>query len=56
MKDGANDPDANQRLVFNLIILDDSQALCDALNFGDDFFLNQVETHGEKGNAEKQVE
>jgi hypothetical protein len=42
-------------LVFNLIIFDNSQAFCDSLNFRNDFFLNKIETHGEKCDAEKQV-
>lgn len=45
IKDDANDPVVNQRLVFNLIIFDDSQAFCNAFDFRDDFFLHQIKAH-----------
>lgn len=42
--------------ILDLIVLDNTQTLSDALNFRDDFFLHQVEAHGEEGDAEEQVE
>lgn len=41
--------------LVNLLVLDDAQTLSNALNFRDDFFLHQIEAHGEKSDAEEQV-
>lgn len=44
------------RSIFNFVVFDDAKSLRQALNFRDDFFLHQIEAHGEQCNAEQQVQ
>ena len=45
MKNCANDRPHWSRSILNLVVLDDTQTLCDTFNFENDFFLNKIETH-----------
>lgn len=40
-------------LTVGFLILDDPQSLSDASDVGDNLLLDQVETHGQKGDAEE---
>jgi len=43
-------------LIFNFIVLDDSQTLGNAFDFGDDFFLHQIEAHRQQCDTKQQVQ